>query len=363
MHLNSDLPVAASRAVADERPAATVLIVDDDRLTRRLVVDTLAAEPSLHLIEETDGARAIDLLGRDPIDAVVCDLVLPGADGPAVLAHVRALGDDAPAFLMLTGTARVDVLSEALSSGAADYLRKPFEQMELRARVGAALRHRDERRRMLRTERMLTLERDRLAASEIRSRSIVDTAVDAIITIDGGGVIRSFNPAAERIFGWPADEVIGRNVSMLMPEPDRSAHNAYVQGHEATGERRVIGIGREVLGLRRDGSNFPMHLSVGEMQVGGERLYTGIVRDISEAKRLERELRDSEIRNRSIVETAISGIVTVDERGVIEDVNPALESMFGYSRDEMVGSNIALLMPEPHRSNHGGYLRRYNAGG
>jgi diguanylate cyclase (GGDEF)-like protein/PAS domain S-box-containing protein/putative nucleotidyltransferase with HDIG domain len=343
VHVPSGLPAAAPLSLADNRPAATILVVDDDGFTRRLVVDTLTADVHLRIVEESDGARAIDLLGRDVIDAVVCDLVLPGADGLAVLEHVRALGDDAPAFLMLTGTSRVDVLSEALGAGAADYMRKPFEPLELRARVGAALRHREERRRMLRTERMLTLERDRLAASEIRSRSIVETAVDAIITIDGGGLVRSFNPAAERIFGWPADEVIGRNVSLLMPDPDHSRHGEYLRRYNAGGEASIIGRGREVIGKRKDGTLLHAHLSVGEMTIGGRRMFTGLLRDVTDRVRAEQELRRQHTYVHQLLNSVQDGIIVIGHEDRVLDVNERLCEMTGLSRDEV----LAAGMPRP----------------
>ncbi|CAO3382542.1 PAS domain S-box protein [Azospirillum argentinense] len=119
------------------------------------------------------------------------------------------------------------------------------------------------------------------AHAEARYRSIVDTAVDAIVVIDRAGVLHSFNPAAERIFGYAAEEVIGRNVSMLMPDPDRSAHDGYLERYHRTGERRIIGIGREVTGQRKDGSVFPLELSVAEWRADGEVRFTGIVRDIT----------------------------------------------------------------------------------
>ena len=128
-----------------------------------------------------------------------------------------------------------------------------------------------------------------LRASEQRARAVLDTAVDGILTIDGTGRVESMNAAAERMFGWRAADVVGRNVSMLMPEPYRSEHDRYLERYHRTGERRIIGIGREVLGQRRDGSAFPLELAVSE--VGGDSgLFTGVVRDISERKELEAQL-------------------------------------------------------------------------
>ena len=126
---------------------------------------------------------------------------------------------------------------------------------------------------------------------EERFRSLVDTVVDGVITIDGQSLIQSFNAAAERIFGYAAYEVIGRHVRMLMPEPYQSEHDQYMQNYRRTGVRRVIGIGREVVGRRKDGSTFPMDLAVSAFGSDAQRLYTGIVRDITERKRLEQELR------------------------------------------------------------------------
>jgi PAS domain S-box-containing protein len=126
-----------------------------------------------------------------------------------------------------------------------------------------------------------------LLDSETRMRAIFETAVDAIITIDERGTVERMNPAAERIFGWKELEVAGKNVSMLMPSPDREAHDGYLEHYLSTGEKRIIGKGREVKGLRKDGSVFPMDLAVAEMKLGDRRMFTGLVRDITERKRAE----------------------------------------------------------------------------
>ena len=123
-----------------------------------------------------------------------------------------------------------------------------------------------------------------------RVRAIVDTAVDGIITINEEGTIESFNPAAERVFGYAAAEVVGQDVTMLMPSPYRNEHDAYLNRYLQTGEKRIIGIGREVRGRRKDGSTFPMDLAVSEFHDGNGRKFAGIARDITERKRLEREV-------------------------------------------------------------------------
>ena len=134
-----------------------------------------------------------------------------------------------------------------------------------------------------------------LQESAARTRAIVDTAVDGIITIDEHSMIDSANPAAERIFGYSRNEMIGHNVSMFMPLPHRQRHDGYVANYLRTGERKVLGIGREVVGQRKDGTTFPMDLSLSEVVLNHRRLFTGIVRDISERKQADNQ-RDAALQ-------------------------------------------------------------------
>jgi two-component system sensor kinase FixL len=131
-----------------------------------------------------------------------------------------------------------------------------------------------------------------LRDSNARLRSIIDSAVDGIVVIDEKGHIESFNPGAERLFGYPESEVHGRNVSMLMPSPYHEEHDGYLNRYLTTGAAQIIGIGREVTGRRRDGSVFPLHLSVGEMSVAGGRKFTGILHDLTTRVRIEERLRE-----------------------------------------------------------------------
>jgi two-component system, LuxR family, sensor kinase FixL len=197
------------------------------------------------------------------------------------------------------------------------------------------------------------------APSDSRWRSIIQSAVDAIVLIDASGRIESFNRAAERLFGYREAEVLGQNVSMLMPEPYRGEHDGYLERYLSTGQRKIIGIGREVTGVRCDGSKFPLHLSVGEAMVDGERKFTGIIHDLSERVRLEDRLRASEARWRSIVESAVDGIVVIDSHGLVEAFNPAAERLFGYTEAEVIGKNVNMLMPSPYHEEHDEYMSRY----
>jgi two-component system sensor kinase FixL len=134
-----------------------------------------------------------------------------------------------------------------------------------------------------------------LREREARLRSILETAPDAILVIDERGLIESFSPAAERLFGYAPGDVIGKNVSILMPSPYHERHDGYIQHYLETGERRIIGIGRIVVGQRKDGSAFPIELSVGEAMISGKRHFTGFIRDLSERQLTENRLHELQL--------------------------------------------------------------------
>ncbi len=136
-------------------------------------------------------------------------------------------------------------------------------------------------------EEALAVQADHLRESEARVRAIVETAAEGIIVIGEQGMIDRFNPAAERMFGYTEAEVAGKNISMLMPSPHREEHDGYLARYLKTGEKRIVGIGREVMGMRKDGVIFPMDLAVSEVRLADHRMFTGIVRDVTERKQVE----------------------------------------------------------------------------
>ena len=196
-----------------------------------------------------------------------------------------------------------------------------------------------------------------------RLDAILNMTVDGIVVISADGHIEAFNRGAQELFGYPESEVLGRNVSILMPSPHHEDHDEYLARYLTTGEAKIIGIGREVTGRRRDGMLFPVHLSVGEMRIGGERKFTGLLRDLSKHARLEGALGASEARWRAIVDSAVDGIVVIDAHGLVEAFNPAAERLFGYTAQEVLGHNVDMLMPSPYREEHDTYLSRYLATG
>ena len=181
--------------------------------------------------------------------------------------------------------------------------------------------------------------------SEVRLRAIVDTAVDGIVVINERGIIESVNPAVTKIFGYAPEQLIGHNVNLLMPDPYHSEHDQYLRNYLASGLKKVIGIGREVLGRRSDGTSFPLELAVSEMLVDGSKKFTGIVRDISSRVQAEMQFRQ-------VVESAPNGMLMIDPQGTITMVNKQVEAMFGYSREELLGQPVELLIPQRFRLNH-----------
>jgi len=172
------------------------------------------------------------------------------------------------------------------------------------------------------------------AAQAAKLRGIVESAVTAIITIDERGLIENINPATERLFGYSASELVGQNVKILMPEPYRGEHDGYITNYLGTAVRKIIGIGREVSGRRKDGTTFPLHLSVSEFEAEGRRYFTGMIHDISDRRHVEEALRESERRLAQSQKMEAVGQLT---GGIAHDFNNLLLVITG---------NLELLEPQ-----------------
>ncbi len=301
-----------------------ILIIENDTGQARLVQRTL--EQAGYVVDVAyDGDEGLALYGAGSYDLLIVDYQIPVQEGLDVLRALVAQGS-LPATIMITAQGDETMAVEAMQLGVGDYVIKDGEgryltllptvierllhqqrlveakqQAEqalketlevLEARVGKRTGDLQRVNQQLQAE---VTERERaeqaVAEREARIRAILDTTVDGIITIDARGIIESFNLAAERIFGYAAGEVVGQNVSMLMPSPYRDEHDGYVVRYLRTGEKKIIGIGREIVAQRKDGTICPIDLAISEVRLKDQCLFTGIVRDLSERQRVEQELQ------------------------------------------------------------------------
>jgi PAS domain S-box-containing protein len=174
-------------------------------------------------------------------------------------------------------------------------------------------------------------------SNESRLRAILENTVDGIITINANGIIESFNTAAEQIFGYSEVETKGQNVNILMPDPWKSEHDQYIQNYLNTGEAKIIGKGREVMGRRKNGTTFPMDLAVTKVEIEGRLMFTGFVRDITEREEKKAALEKLMNQNTLILNSAGEGIYGLDLDGNTTFINQAGAEMLGYSAEELVG--------------------------
>ncbi len=272
------------------------------------------------------------------------------------------------------------------------------QEQELRQQVEDIRSKEEELRQNL--EEMTTIQEElerkseEAASQHAKMKAILDSTVDAILTIDEMGIIESVNPACEKLFGYTSEELLGQNVKILTPDAHRVQHDQYLKHYRDTGERKVIGMPREEKGRRKDGSEFPLALAVNEAKIGERRIFTGILRDITKQKEMEAELQqqleearatEEEIRQnmeelsaiqeeverknqeaekqnskmKAILDSTVDAILTIDEKGQIQTANPACEKLFGYQQEEMIGQNVKMLMSEVHSTHHDAYLKNY----
>ena len=189
---------------------------------------------------------------------------------------------------------------------------------------------------------------------------IVESAMDAIITVDEDQRVVLFNASAERVFRWPRAAVVGQPLEMLLPERFRGVHRQHIQHFSQTaGTSRDMGSQRVLYGLRANGEEFPIEASISQHAEGGRKFLTVILRDVSERLRSEELLARSESRLRGILDSAMDAIITVDERQRIVIFNAAAEKVFGCPREEALGSSLSWFIPQRFRDTHGDHIQRF----
>jgi PAS domain S-box-containing protein len=263
----------------------SLLIVDDDPLVLETLQDILSEEGyDIHVVSR--GLDALDAAQQINFDAALVDIRLPDLDGLTVLGRLLQLDSRLPVIL-LTGQATVDNTVQALNEGAFAYLTKPYHMDELKNTLRRAV-----------TTKVLTVKAEQaekaLRESETRFRSVVESASDAIILANQEGNILSWNHSAERLFGYTINEVAGKPLTLLMPARYQQRHQAGIQRISAGGERRILGKTVELEGSRKDGTEFPLELSLSMWETHDGMYYSGILRDITDRKRTEAALRQAD---------------------------------------------------------------------
>ena len=186
----------------------------------------------------------------------------------------------------------------------------------------------------------LALESFERIMSEARQKTILETMIDGLITIDDAGIIESFNPAAEKMFGYSSTEIIGRNVNLLMPNPHHSQHQEYINRYRKTGEAHILGItGIEVEGIRKNGSTLPIAISLSEMSIGEKHLFSAAIRDITEKKQIELEREESAAERAQLIDAVNVPLFGIDTQGYINEWNQTAVKIFNYSKDDIMGHN------------------------
>jgi PAS domain S-box-containing protein len=312
-------------------PFPCVLIVDDEPDICMALGDFLKhagyAVRTVH-----SGQNALREVEGGQIGVVILDLGLPDMNGLDVLRRVKKFDPLLPVIVLSASTQESHTV-EALHCGAFTYLTKPYNSYELKF----ALRQILDAQRL--ASKVARVEGD-LSASEERFRTVVGTTPDAVVLADRNGTMILWNQAAALLFGYTEGEVIGQPLTLLMPHRYREAHQAGMTRLETTGETRVMGRTVELHGLRKDGTEFPLELSLGIGKSPEGVFFSGIIRDITRRKQAEEAQRQAEARYQSVVENAVEGIFQTTPDGRFLMANPSLAQMLHYDSPDALVSTV-----------------------
>jgi PAS domain S-box-containing protein len=327
--------------------AQRVLLVDDSPTYLAFLEDEIGRD-GYRLFLANSGEAAVQIARQNHIDCAVIDLVMPGMDGIALcreMVKMRKPGRSLP-VLIVTAQGSKEKMMESLEVGADDYVEKSGDPTVLKARLRALLRRKmlqDEHQRIQDEirEKELELIRER-AHGEAHMRAILDNAADGIVTIGTDGVIRSFNKAAENIFGYESKYAIGQNVNVLMPEEVAAHQEGYLARDVADPDEPLVvarGV-REVVARRRDGTLFPVEFSVSEFKTEDEHLFVGIIRDVTERHSAQEALRAADEQIHLLLDSVGEGVYGIDLDGKTTFVNRSALQMLGFAESEIIGRSV-----------------------
>lgn len=261
---------------------AKVLIIDDEEIIRERLKRLLELDDYETFIAE-DGQSGLEIFDKERPEVALVDIKMPGMDGIEVLRRIKQKSEQTE-VIIITGHGGIDTAIETMRQGAYGYIVKPIEYDELALDISRAL----EKQRAIAEQQNAEAA---LRESEERYRELINTSIDAVISVDPEMAILLWNPGAERIFGYTEKEVLGQSLMKIVPERYREAQQKGFVGFEKTGSGPIIGKTLELEGLRKDGTEVPIELSVSSRKAGGTYIATAIVRNISDRKQVEAELK------------------------------------------------------------------------
>lgn len=318
-----------------------ILVVSDDARAAGDLRDLLGVDAYDVVHAPGDLERSTEALAAAP-DLIVVDVGLERADPFELAADLHHAGRarDLP-VVFLVAESDVERRVRGLQAGD-DLISTPLDPHEALARV----------------QRQVTISRSRAALreSEAKFRSVMESAIDAIISTDADGVIRSWNSAAADLFGHAEEEAVGRTLDLIIPERFRERHRTAIERVSHGGPTNLIGRTVEFAGLRSDGTEFPIELALSTWFLDADRYYTGIIRDISDRVRAEE-------RFRSVTDSAVDAIISADHTGRIVSWNPAATRILGHSEADALGRSLELVIPARYREQHRAGMARYTATG
>ena len=321
-----------------------ILIVEDVPFDAELAaheLETVLHNFTVHVVDtKKDFLQALKTFKPD---LILSDYKLPTFDGLAALRLAREKAPFIP-FVILTGSMNEESAVECMKAGADDYVIK--EHLD---RLGPAVAGAIEKKK-LEQERIQALQA--LRESEERNRAITETAADAIISINSDGIILSWNNAAEKIFGYSKSDMLNKTLTKIIPAQYKSGHRAGIKRLQKRGAQKLIGKTIEIAALHKNGTEFPIELSLSKWETENGAHFTGIIRDISERVRTEESTRKSQQQLTTVINAAKDAIIVMNNKGSIIVFNAAAEKIFGRQAREMIGQTVEILMPKSLHAQH-----------
>lgn len=260
-------------------PPLRILVVDDNR-TNLQILQVFLKKLGHTTISAEDGQKAVDMCAEHHPDLILLDIMMPIMDGFEAARQIRLQASERwIPIVFLSAMDREENLVTGIEAGGDDFMSKPINFVLIEAKMRSM-------------QRMMHLQRKGIESLK-RIEAISDNTLDAIITIDTDATIISCNSSTERLFGWTLAEMVGRNVKMLMPQPYQDEHDEHVRNYVQGGPPQIIGFRKELVGLRKNGSVFPIELAVTEARFENERMFVGVVHDITDRKETEKKLREN----------------------------------------------------------------------